>query len=331
MKKEALHYVPPPAPRPSWQLQDSPSVAERTPSVIQPQRCLHQSFSFHEKSRASKKCWPSPSFTMPRLHPTLVNCYTPLSISTDKLESQSQSERTDKERPDGRATYGLRAWHFSPPGLIEWGYTKVFCHATVATSINEAVDMDAGVLKCEVRHRPQPPSPSSAQLQMEKELATQLWTALHAALPLQAFPKHIIQLQCSILQNDGGVLPACIVAATLALIHAGVDVYDLVTSCTVAIASREKGGGDDKNPSLIFLADPTQRELETAYAVVTLATMPSWKQVTLWEQTTTRHGPTSDIKSAAVANQALSLCRDGCRTLHQLMSQYCRTMAESNQ
>jgi len=47
------------------------------------------------------------------------------------------------------------------------------------------------------------------------------------------FPRTQIDITLHIVQVDGGLLSACINATTLALVHAGIPMVDMITACTV--------------------------------------------------------------------------------------------------
>lgn len=115
----------------------------------------------------------------------------------------------------------------------------------------------------------------------------------------------VLQVEITVLQNDGSLLSACIAASTLALMDARVELYDIVTCCQVVVINN----GDGQSP--ILLADPTLAEEEAANATVTLALMPNWKEVTLWQQS-----------GRPVPPAAMDLCRDGCRTLLRFLRQH---------
>lgn len=47
------------------------------------------------------------------------------------------------------------------------------------------------------------------------------------------FPKSQIDVYVTVIEDDGGLLAACITAAGLALCHASIDVYDLIVGSSV--------------------------------------------------------------------------------------------------
>lgn len=265
----------------------------------------------------------------------LSNCYVPL-----ELPAQEASEKNERQSGDDqttRASHSLRRIHIdshvlqSGSALVELGHTKVICQVTspvyaasplIPSSLQLSVD--EGTLYCEVNYLPHASYPTSRilaasatpldqshqqfsssrvntwRLSRESDLSARLLSALQAAVPLQQYPKCCIRVQVTVLQDDGSVLPACVAAASVALTQASVELYDLVTSCQVAV-----------RPDGVLLADPDLDEEESAEAVVTLALLPNWKEVSLLEQ--------SGKLSQAQTNEAIALCRDGCRTMHRFL------------
>lgn len=65
-----------------------------------------------------------------------------------------------------------------------------------------------------------------------REFTQHLEKTFEAVILTKAYPNSQIDIYCEILQSDGGNLSACINAATLALIDAGVSIRDFVCSCT---------------------------------------------------------------------------------------------------
>jgi exosome complex component MTR3 len=236
--------------------------------------------------------------------------------------------------------------------LVELGHTKVLCEVIGPTTdisnnnySQQPLNMEQGTLLCHVQYLPnvgypvtllvgasassgltttettqqqqqQQPSAGRINTQIgghEKELANQIVSSIAAAVPLKAYPKNAIILQLTILQDDGSVLSACTIAASLALINASLEVYDMVTSCTVAVFNNNNNNNNKTSTSNspVLMADPTFAEIAKADAIVTLSLLANWKEVTLWNQ--------SGKLSSTLANQAISLCRDGCRTMHKLM------------
>jgi exosome complex component MTR3 len=299
---------------------------------------------------------------MVRTAAKLSNCYVPLPLSSlNKLSvSKDKSKRklpTERDSGDGGETkrneHSLRRLFLESgviqsaagSALVELGHTKVIAQVIgpVTASSDQVpsfleLSMEEGTLHCEIKYAPHTGFPASSLLAAsvstmdhhstnqlssgkinmwtitrETDLSSRLSSALAAAVPLKQYPKCALILKVTVLQDDGNVLAACIAAASLALVDAAVEVYDLVTCGSVAVMQ----GGE------LLLADPDLAETEAADAVVTLAVLPNWKEVTLWEQ--------SGSLSPDKANQAMELCRDGCRTMHRFTREHLLEQVHSNE
>lgn len=55
------------------------------------------------------------------------------------------------------------------------------------------------------------------------------------ALLIHLYPRTVIDISLYIVAQDGGFFPACINAATLALVDAGISMYDYVSCCSTAM------------------------------------------------------------------------------------------------
>lgn len=289
--------------------------------------------------------------TMTRLTTaTLSNCYVPLPLpppNTIKTREERQKHLiATRSNGDGgsRGPLALRRLLLetsvlstaSGSALVELGHTKVLCRVegplTVTDYSTNTINMDEGVLQCDVKYLPlvgiKPQSSvgntvttldsqqvsagrlNAATMKLESDMSNNLQAALLPSVPLEQFPKCALKVDISILQDDGSALSACIAAASLALADSNVELYDLVSSCTVAVLR------DD------IIADPTEDEMAVADASVVIALLPSLKDVTLWFQ--------SGKLSGERASQAVDLARDGCRTMQRFMRQCLIDSSESN-
>jgi exosome complex component MTR3 len=275
---------------------------------------------------------------MPRRPARLSNCYVPLPLpsSADDSKADPATQSAIGVRQD-RSNNELRQLFLETSvigralgsSLVELGHTKVLCEVHLSTS--ETVDM--GSLDCVVKYAPHVGVSEAAQrgravsapdnssqsstgrftqdvVLRESSLSHQLSSALLPVLPLDRYPKCTLQVRVLVLQDDGSCLSAAITASTLALVDARVDLYDLVTSSTVAILYKPDNDDDDDG-AVRYLADPTEEESFHAQAIICLAVTPNHKEVTLWSQT--------GRLPSSLANHAMELCRDGCRTMHKFM------------
>lgn len=155
----------------------------------------------------------------------------------------------------------------------------------------------------------------------EVELSSRLYDAISPSVPLDLLMKSVVDVFVMVLQDDGCVLAASTTAASIALCDAGIEVYGMVSACSVAVvrvpksippANNNDDDGGDKN-EFQLLADPVEDELLAADGVITLAMMSNWKEVTFWDQTG-RLPP-------QIAFEAAELCRDGCTTMSKFVRQ----------
>ena len=203
--------------------------------------------------------------------------------------------------------------------LVELGHTKVLCRVEGPMTDSNMSQVEEGMLQCKVEFAHQfgrvedaagsvsalegggPSNPlrrSHSTVLQEVDMEARIRNALLPALNLAEYPKCVVSVHLMVLQDDGSVVSSCLVAASLALADARVDMYDLVTSCTVVSFADET-----------LLADPCSAEVAASDGSLVLAMMPSWKEVTLWQQ------------SGPAPTAAVDLCRDGCRTLYRFMRQ----------
>lgn len=112
----------------------------------------------------------------------------------------------------------------------------------------------------------------------EKNFSSIMKQALESTVCRHEFPNFQVDIYALVLHNDGSCLSAAITAAGLALSHAGVPMYDIITSATVAIQ-------DD-----IILLDPTveeenlcivphKRENDNDHGIVILSLLHTHKQI----------------------------------------------------
>ncbi|CDK24758.1 unnamed protein product [Kuraishia capsulata CBS 1993] len=68
-----------------------------------------------------------------------------------------------------------------------------------------------------------------------QELSATLTRTFNKAIVLKNYPRSLIQVNLQVLALDGGLLAACTNATTLALMDAGISMYDYISSVTAGI------------------------------------------------------------------------------------------------
>jgi len=188
---------------------------------------------------------------------------------------------TTKRRQDGRTPTEIRPL-FVQTGVrssvrgssyFEMGNTKIICVINGPRDLPRKIDFSAtGILSVEIQ--------SVGGKVVEKDILL-LQEALEAVIILEKFPKCLLEVSLTILENCGSTMAACVTAAGLALMEAGVPVYDLPVGVSLLF------DGDT-----IYL-DPTKQELETldltdslksakGGGYVTMGYLPSREQICLF-------------------------------------------------
>jgi len=100
------------------------------------------------------------------------------------------------------------------------------------------------------------------------ELASTIKSTFEPVVQANLYPRSQIDIYVHVLQQDGGLLQACINATTLALITAGIPLYDFVCAVT---------GGVHSTSPMLDLSTLEENDLPH----ITVAVMPRTKKVTL--------------------------------------------------
>ncbi len=220
--------------------------------------------------------------------------YRPLSLVAQVSASQGrkikQTLNTHKVR-DIFLESGTQS-HTSGSAYMELGATKVICGVSGPRAQTTGVFQfnQVGLLNCSVQILPFASAPvatgktvSSQSLNderkaereveaREKQLADALTRALAPSIQLHKYPKCVIDVAVVLVQDDGGALNAATSCASLALADAGVHLFDMVGSCRLALQA------DSKNTD--FIIDPTKAQEDQATCVLSMALMPSLRQMT---------------------------------------------------
>ena len=128
------------------------------------------------------------------------------------------------------------------------------------------------------------------------EMSQHLKQTFEATIKVELYPRSQIDIFVEVLQADGGNYCACVNAATLALVDAGIPLVDYVTACTASLVT------DTHTP----LVDISSLESTTGSPELTLATHPKSGQIVLLEMSHRFH---LDHLSS-VMEVALAGCRD---------------------
>lgn len=156
---------------------------------------------------------------------------------------------------------------------VDIGSTRVVCFvdgpkkitkSSVITSHKGRVNVFVGTSECNA-------DASKDNNHHITEIKSTLESALQSAICLRLYPRAEIDVQVTILSDSGGVLAACVMAASLALVDAGIQILDFCVSAHVVLLNDER-----------LLIDPSNSELakfKGDHLSVTVGYMASLKLV----------------------------------------------------
>jgi exosome complex component MTR3 len=207
------------------------------------------------------------------------------------------------------------SWKLNPApcahgsAYLELGVTKVAC-AVYGPRENPRAAGDAvahtGVLEVHAQFAPfasrrlRGAAPGAVG-EEERRLARALRNALQPAVLLERFPRCVVEVHLLVLEADGGELAAGALAASAALLHAGVDLADVVTAAQVGL--RGDGGGSGGG----VVVDPCAAEEAACAGRATVAYMPALRRVT--------HAAHSGAVGETMLLEALRLALGACEGL----------------
>lgn len=257
-------------------------------------------------------------------------------LPASKDKSMGLPQSAARGLPGQREALQMRG-HFLRTGVVsnasgsayvEQGQTKVLCsvHGPRTKQQGMSEYSDKGELTCDVRFAPFAQLDTSRldnrQSTDEKHMSQVIRRALIASVQLHRFPKSVLDIHVLVLQDDGSALATAITSASLALADAGVDLFDIVAACMVAVVPSEnktKTGTE----SMTLVVDPTASEEKAAPATVLVARMPALDQVT-------------ELKVAGCVEfdtmgTTLSTALEGCVAVAKLMKEQLRKSMEEQE
>ena len=241
-----------------------------------------------------------------------VASYTPRAAAAPLEDRAPAVDRATLTRRDGRCLDQLRPVYLTVGSVtqaagsafIELDGTKVLCavHEPSASSQDLRQYSATGTMRCDFKFAPFCETGPRREMRHgddEKDLSRMVEQALSRAVRFELYPKSVINVHVLVLQAQGSVLAAAITCASVALVHAGIECFDLVASCEAA-----RVGGH-------LLLDPSGEEFAAADSRMTLAYMPNADQVT--------HVTQSGRLQGAQSTDMIDMCVGGCRMLFQIM------------
>jgi exosome complex component RRP41 len=223
--------------------------------------------------------------------------------------SKKKSKRT-KKRYDGRKPDELRPLkiesgvlpHADGSAYIEMGRNKILVGVFGPREMHPKrfSKPNMATLRCRYHMAPFSVNPrrSPAPSRRDNEISMVMRYALEPAVFLERYPRSVIDVYAEILEADGGTRTACINAASVALVDAGIPVRDLVASCAA---------GKIDGQLVLDLGDYEDKEGD---ADVPLAYMPKTEHVTLLQM--------DGVLSQDEFNGCIDLAIEGCKQIYEV-------------
>ena len=188
------------------------------------------------------------------------------------------SRQSEKKNREGRGEEELRKIFLSTgvmskaqgSAYIEQGRTKVMVGVWGPREVQRRSDFSmSGSLTAEFKFAPFSRRSERASAGEEEELGQVVSEALASTVCLDKYPKSVLEVGVTVLEDDGSVLAAALTAAGLALASAGVHMSDLVVGVKVGV----REGADS------LLVDPEAGEEGGGGGEVVVGYLPSLDQV----------------------------------------------------
>ncbi|CAH1364711.1 hypothetical protein MTP99_001081 [Tenebrio molitor] len=212
--------------------------------------------------------------------------------------------RLDGRRADELRRIRCKLGVFTEPdgsAYIEQGLTKVLAAVYGPHQVRGSrtkAQHDAAVVNCqfsmavfstgERKRRPRGDRKST-------EMSIHLKQALTAAIKTELYPWSQIDVYVEVLHADGGIYPACVNAATLALVDAGIPLKEYVCACTASLANND-----------VPMLDISHQEEIIGGPTLTVAALPMSGKIVLMEMSQRFHMD----HLQKVLDKALQGCKD---------------------
>lgn len=184
---------------------------------------------------------------------SLINCRDPVPAQDAESESTSAAvPGTSNPAPAMHIEYGL-VQGASGSTRVRFGDTEAVCSVfgpRVDTS-GQSTFSDTGRVQVDVKYCPfacPGSSISAAQPPSEAEITERLIEALKCTICLDKYPKCTVSVFVVIMQSGGNELSAALVASSLAMVDAAIEVTDIIAPCTVVV----RGGVAQMNPTSVW-------------------------------------------------------------------------------
>ncbi|KAK9478917.1 ribosomal protein S5 domain 2-type protein [Lipomyces japonicus] len=128
--------------------------------------------------------------------------------------------------------------------IVEQGNTKVICNVIgpAEPTLRSRVNTERASIQVKIIVAPFSTVDRRKRTQNDnrlQELSVLLEHTFEEAILSHLQPRSQIDIQLFVLAQDGGLLQACVNAASLALVDAGIPMYDYVSACTAGVYDKD--------------------------------------------------------------------------------------------
>lgn len=141
------------------------------------------------------------------------------------------------------------------------------------------------------------------------EMTMFLKQTFEAVILTEKFPKSQIDIYVEVLQSDGSNYSACVNAATLAIIDAGIPIKDYVCACSVSLIRDTP------------LVDINHLEESSGSPHFSLALLPNYNQIVLLESASRMHVDNLD--------KMIDSAMNGCKDIYAILNKYVKSRVAS--
>ncbi|VIO99115.1 3 exoribonuclease family, domain 1 containing protein [Brugia malayi] len=175
---------------------------------------------------------------------------------------------------------------------VEFGSTKIICSVDGPKEITKSADVDPTegqiyVFLKNISAESNSLSGSNSFSASNKEsnrIRNAIESALRSIVCLELFCKAQIDVEITVLNDDGGVLAASLIASSLALIDSGIQVYDVCVAAHIVMLTDGRIIVDPSISSFPLSSIPDSEDFpRNAHLSVTVGIMPSLNQLTCCE------------------------------------------------
>ncbi|XP_019849547.1 PREDICTED: exosome complex component MTR3-like [Amphimedon queenslandica] len=247
----------------------------------------------------------------------------PLLCLKEKKEDNSIL-RSNQLRQDGRSCTDIRpvsiqsgiVSHVTSSAYIELGDTKVLCSILGPRHTQKDFNLEGQVL-CQVKFAPFSCHFQKPSQQEEKFMSSIISEAIVGAIRTETFPKLETLVNIVVLENDGSMLTAAILCASIALATSGIEMKDLPTACTVSYS--DKASNIYYDPT-IAEEYSTANENKDVIGYKSVVYLPLLREISGVYQV-------GVAESHSVSSQLLEACIEGGLRYHERVRQYLKDLA----